>query len=174
MPQNPFVGEIFASGFNFAPVGYAACNGALLPISQYTALFALLGTQFGGNGTSTFALPDLRSRVGVGAGQGNGLSPYDIGNTGGSEAVTLNVGQMPLHTHPVAGSLTNGNSTVPTDSLWAKSSQADKIYSNSGQSTTMSGSAIGPAGGSQPHENRPPFLALNYYIALIGIFPARN
>ena len=128
MPQNPFLGEIFAAGFNFAPQGYAFCDGTLLPISQNTALFSLLGTQFGGDGLITFGLPDLRSRVPVMFGQGNGLTPYNIGENGGVEAVTLTQGQMPQHAHQLLGSTTNGSSTSPANATWAASSQKDKVY----------------------------------------------
>src|SRR5262249_48331982 len=108
MPSEPFVGEIFASGFNFAPQGYAFCDGSVMSIAQNTALFSLLGTTFGGNGQTTFALPDLRGRVGIKFGQGPGLSPYSLGEVGGDEAVTLTVAEMPSHAHPLSGSSGNG------------------------------------------------------------------
>lgn len=173
MPAQPFLGEIFASGFNFAPQGYAFCDGTLLSIAQNTALFSLLGTTYGGDGRVTFGLPDLRSRTPIMFGQGNGLSPYNLGDRGGNESVTLITAEMPAHTHvPIASSL-NGSSTSPAGAAWAKSSQADKVY-GAPNGAAMSNGSIGLAGGNQPHENRPPFLALNYYIALVGIFPARS
>jgi microcystin-dependent protein len=173
MPAQPFLGEIFASGFNFAPQGYAFCDGTLLSIVQNTALFSLLGTTFGGDGRTTFGLPDLRSRVPLMFGQGNGLSPYNLGDNGGVENVTLNQAQMPMHSHQLNASSANGSSTSPSGGVSAKSSQADKVY-GAANGAIMSGGAIGVAGGNQAHENRQPFLALNYYIALVGIFPSRS
>ncbi len=170
MPQNPFLGEIFASGYNFAPVGYAFCDGTLLSIIQNTALFSLLGTTYGGDGQTTFALPDLRSRVPIMFGQGNGLSDYSLGEKGGVETVTLVQTQMPAHSHTLNGSSANGSSSNPSGGVSAKSAQADKVY-GAPNGAILSGGAIGVAGGNLPHENRPPFLALNYYIALQGLFP---
>ncbi len=172
MPQNPFLGEIFSSGFNFAPQGYAFCDGTLLSIIQNTALFSLLGTTFGGDGRTTFALPDLRSRVGLMFGQGNGLTPYNLGDNGGEEGVAITQAQMPQHAHPVASAAGNGSSTSPVGLVCSKSSQADKSYA-APDGSAMNGGMIGPTGGNQPHENRQPFLVLNYYIALQGIFPVR-
>jgi microcystin-dependent protein len=173
MPGQPFLGEIYAAGYNFAPLGYALCNGALLSIQQNTALFSLLGTTYGGDGIQTFALPDLRSRVPLMFGQGNGLTPYSIGDNGGVEDVTITQAQMPQHGHQLACSSANGSSASPAGLVAAKSSEADKVY-GAPNGAVMNGGAIGPTGGNQPHENRQPFLALNYYIALQGIFPSRN
>ncbi len=172
MPQNPFLGEIFAAGYNFPPIGYAFCNGALLPINQNQALFSLLGTTYGGDGMTTFALPDLRSRVPLMFNQGNGLTNYNLGDNGGVEGVTINQAQMPQHSHQLACSSVNGSSASPAGLVSAKSSEADKVY-GAPNGSAMNGGAIGPTGGNQPHENRQPFLALNYYIALQGIFPER-
>jgi microcystin-dependent protein len=172
MPQTPFLGEIFASAFNFPPVGYAYCDGTLLPIAQNTALFSLLGTTFGGDGRVTFGLPDLRSRVPIMFGQGTGLTPYNLGDRGGVENVTLTLTEMPQHSHEVFADSGNGSSTSPGGAVPAKSSQADKVY-GAPNGTPMNGGMIAPSGGNLPHENRQPFLALNYYIALVGIFPAR-
>jgi microcystin-dependent protein len=172
MPAQPFIGEIFSSAFNFAPAGYLFCDGSLLPISQFTALFSLLGTTYGGDGRQTFGLPDLRGRVPMMFGQSPGTSPYNLGDRGGVEGVTLDIGQMPAHNHQLNASSANGNSTSPANRLPAKSSQADKIYGTASDGP-MNGNAMSMAGGNQPHENRQPFLALNYYIAIQGIFPSR-
>jgi microcystin-dependent protein len=173
VPQNPFLGEIFASASNFAPQGYAFCDGTVLSIQQNPALFSLLGTTYGGNGINTFALPDLRGRVGVMFGQGNGLSPYNLGDSSGSESVSLNILQMPQHNHLLNVGTANGSSASPANAAPAKSSQADKVY-GAANGAVMAGNTIATSGGNQPHENRPPFLALNYYIALQGIFPVRS
>jgi microcystin-dependent protein len=175
MPQDPFLGEIFQAGFNFPPVGYAYCNGTLLSIAQNTALFSLLGTTFGGDGVTNFALPNLQSRVPLHFGQGPGLTPYNLGEVGGVEGVTLTINQMPSHNHPANASTTRGNAATPAGNMvWARSSGADGIYQNGGPNTPLSPQAIGFAGGNQPHENRMPYLALNFYIALQGIYPARD
>ena len=170
---DPFIGEIRIFAFGFAPQGWALCNGQLLPINQNQALFSLLGTTYGGNGTTTFALPDLRSRVPVHQGQGPGLSPYAEGQAGGTEAVTLAAAQMPQHTHPVnasSGAATSGN---PAGHTLARS--ASHIYHpESGQHTVMDANMLGEAGGSQPHDNIQPYLAVTFCIALNGIFPAQN
>jgi len=170
--ETPYIGEILAVPFNFAPKGWATCQGQLLAISQNTALFSLLGTYYGGNGVNTFALPDLRGRTPVGMGQGPGLSRYDIGQTGGEETVTLQVSQMPAHTHTAFGSLNAGTTATPTGAVWATQTRV-YVYSSS-QSTQMAPQALGPAGGSQPHDNMSPYLVLNYVIALNGIYPARQ
>lgn len=168
----PYVGEILLVGFNFAPKGWAFCNGQILPIAQNTALFSLLGTTYGGNGVQTFALPDLRSRTPIGSGQGPGLSPYALGQTGGEETVTLTAEQMPAHTHNVFGSSTIANKATPGGNLWATQSLL-QIYSATSDSGMADGS-VTPAGSGQPHDNRSPYLTLNYIIALGGIFPSRN
>lgn len=175
----PFIGEVDLVAFNFAPTGYAMCDGQLLPISQNTALFSLLGTFYGGDGKSTFALPDLRGRRVVGMGQGPGLSPYDIGQSGGEESVTLLVSELPAHRHPVVANTAVGTSLSPTNNFWAAQTSTN-LYSNApapnipGSTVAMSPSAILPTGGTLPHENRSPYLALNYIIALQGIFPSRQ
>jgi microcystin-dependent protein len=164
----PFLGSIILFGGNFAPRGWAFCNGQILAISQNTALFSLLGTTYGGNGQTTFALPDLRGRAPIHFGQGPGLQNYALGEVGGEEAVTLTAPQLPSHTH--AQPATNGQETTnrPNNALPARGG----VYSNESD-----GSAFHPtsaAGGGQPHDNRSPFLTLNYIIALEGIFPSRN
>ncbi|WP_461054068.1 phage tail protein [Spirosoma arcticum] len=180
---DPFLGMIALFGFNFAPRGWAFCNGQLLSISQNSALFALLGTQYGGDGVNTFALPNLQSRVPLGMGQGPGLSNYTIGQQGGSENVTLLSTQMPAHNHMLTGS---GNAATVSDlrgSVLASTNGADTVngdavtvhaYAPAGNAVVADPSAITPAGGNQPHENVQPYLAMNYCIALQGIFPSRN
>ncbi len=172
MPQTPFLGEIFSAGFNFSPQGYAFCDGTLLSIAQNTALFSLLGTTFGGDGRVTFGLPDLRSRVPLMFGQGNGLTPYNLGDRSGSETTTLTINQMPMHSHPVTCASTNGTSALPGGNILAKSSQADHIYAATAN-TLMNAGMIGVTGGNQPFNIVQPSLALNFYIALVGIFPSR-
>jgi microcystin-dependent protein len=171
----PILGQIAFVAFNFAPPGWAECNGQLISISQNTALFSLLGTQYGGNGQTTFALPDMRGRVVVHAGQGPGLSPYMQGDTGGLESVTLLVSQMPAHSHGIRAVLADGNSSVATGNLPANTKTLDPEYSSSNPSgdTTMSPGMVTASGGSQPHENRPPFLTLKCIIATAGVFPSR-
>ena len=169
MGGQPYVGEILAVGFNFAPYGWALCEGQILPISQYTALFSLLGTTFGGDGKTTFALPDLRGRSPIGADQGPGLSFYNVGDTGGEETVTLQVSQMPAHTHGVMASSNLATLPGPGGNVWAAQSQL-LIYSSS-RTATMA--PLGTAGGGQPHDNLSPYLTINYIIALQGIFPER-
>src|SRR5580658_416275 len=166
--SDPFVGEIRVFPFNFAPLGWAMCNGQLLPISQNTALFSLLGTQFGGNGTSNFQLPNLRGSVPINQGEGAGLTSRVMGEVGGSPTVTLTVAEIPVHSHGVACAAT-GTSDSPLDAVFA-GSQAGNAYAPSGTKVNMSAAAVAPAGGSQPHNNMPPYLVLNFCIALQGVF----
>lgn len=178
---------------NFAPNGWALCAGQLMSISQNTALFSLLGTTYGGDGISTFALPNLQGRVPVGAGQGLGLSPYNVGETGGVESVALAINTMPQHSHSATQNLsvslpavtTTGTTNQPGPSV-APAAPTDaarnpvNIYSNAtptqnlGQPSISGTISIGSAGSGLPHENRQPYLAVNYIIALQGIFPSRN
>jgi microcystin-dependent protein len=171
----PFLGEIRMVGFTFAPKGWALCNGQILPIQQNQALFALLGTTYGGNGQTTFALPDLQSRVPIHAGQGPGLSPYVEGQQGGSENVTLLSTQMPQHNHLVSAVASGGNQASPSAGLPAIESTGTSLdYSNVAANANMNPAMIGFAGGSQPHSNIQPYLAVYFIIALTGIFPSRN
>jgi microcystin-dependent protein len=176
----PYLGQIQTFGFNFAPTGWMQCNGQLLSIAAYSALFALLGTTYGGNGTTTFGLPDLQGRVAISQGQGAGLSNYVIGEASGSETVTLLSTQMPLHSHAVnAVSGTTGAGTTPTNAvpcqpLVIPNTTHVSPYSTSTANTTMSNTMIGTAGGNQPHNNMQPFLTVNYCIAYVGIFPTRG
>lgn len=166
----PFIGELRAFPYNFAPRGWALCEGQLLPIAQNTALFSLLGTTFGGDGRTTFGLPDLRGRVPVGEGQGPGLSDRRLGERFGSEAFTLTPSTLPQHSHNVrvhsgpANTYTPGNPAV-TDR---------KVYGPATPGQFMDGQAVATAGQSLAHENRRPLLALSWCIALQGIFPSRN
>lgn len=173
--STPFVAEIRIVGFNFAPTGWALCNGQLLPISQNTALFSLLGTSYGGDGKSTFALPNLQGSAPIHQGQGPGLSDRVVGESGGEQSVTLLETEIPAHSHSVRADSGNGNQTSPVNNVW--SSLAGRtpppLYSNT-SNTAMSPQAGGIAGGSQPHNNMSPYLVLNFIIALQGIFPPRS
>jgi microcystin-dependent protein len=161
--SEPFMGEIKLTAFNFAPKGWALCNGQLLPINQNQALFSILGTTYGGNGQTTFALPDLRGRVPIYQGQG-----FTEGQAGGEEAHTLVKNELPQHNHPFQASSTNADAPDPT--ILAKS---NNVYGASGNLTTLSPASIGSTG-SQPHENMQPYLVISFCIALQGIFPSRN
>jgi microcystin-dependent protein len=171
----PFVAQINIFSFNFAPKGFAFCNGQILPISQNTALFSLLGTTYGGNGTSNFALPNFQSLVPVHAGQGAGLSQYTLGETGGVASVTLSAGQLPSHTHPV-GCETGGGVDSPANAVWGSGGRGKPpAYSTTGAPTAvLSGAALSSTGGGQAHNNMSPYLVLSFCIALQGVFPARN
>jgi microcystin-dependent protein len=185
---SPFLGMIIIVPYNFAPVGWAFCSGQLLPIAQNQALFSLLGTTYGGNGTSTFALPNLQSRVPVHAGQGPGLSPYVIGQFGGAETVTLTISELPVHTPVIA--LNNlvahvknaaGNSQTPVGNVPAiEAAGVTATYSSAAPDATMAAGAItgtataSPIGSGAPVPVLPPYLTFNYCIALQGIFPSRS
>jgi microcystin-dependent protein len=166
---DPFLGEIRLVPFTFAPRGWALCAGQLLPINQNQALFALLGTTYGGNGQTTFALPDLRGRVVVGVGQGTAGSEYQLGSTGGQESVKLTVGQLAAHAHPVRANSDPSSTKNPVDAVPARGG-AYAATQNAKMNTVM----LGKSGGGQAHENRQPYLSLNYIIALEGIFPSQN
>jgi microcystin-dependent protein len=172
---SPFLGEIRMFGGNFAPRGWAFCNGQIMPISQNTALFSLLGTTYGGNGTSTFALPNLQSRVPVHWGTGAGLSFYVIGQQAGQENVTLLQSQMPAHTHLLNAVTSGGNQASPTGNLPAVESTGTSLnYSSDPANTTMNPAAVANAGQSLPVPVVQPYLAVSFIIALAGIFPSRN
>jgi microcystin-dependent protein len=172
MPSQPFLGQVIPVPYNFAPQGWALCNGQILAISQFTALFSLLGTNFGGNGTSTFGLPNLQGSTAICAGQGTGLSNYSVGQSAGSDSVTLTLNQLASHTHGALAFGRAADTNAPSGADWAKP-VTDTPYGNSMPPGAMSAAATSSAGGGQPHENRQPFLVLNYIIALQGIFPAR-
>jgi microcystin-dependent protein len=170
--SEPFVGQIMAAGFNFAPLGWALCDGQLLPISQNTALFSLLGTQFGGDGKSTFALPNLQGRVPLNFGQGPGLSNYSIGESGGSETVTLLQSEIPSHSHTVAPLASDDERT--TDHPSGAYPTAGGIYASTPDGNAPMGSTPSSVAGGSSHNNLQPYVVLNYVIAQQGIFPARS
>jgi microcystin-dependent protein len=173
----PFIGEIAMVGFNFAPTGWALCNGQLLPISQNVALFSLLGTTYGGDGRTSFALPDFRGRVALHAGDGPGLTPRPLGQTGGEENVTLTAREMPGHSHALAAYKGPADSGLPDDAYCSVVNDPNQgtIFSayHNQQNVLMNPGAIQPAGNNQPHTNLQPFLAVYFIIALVGIFPSR-
>ena len=168
-----FIGQIMMTGFSFAPKSWAQCNGQLLPIAQNQALFSLLGTQYGGNGTTTFALPDLRSRTPVGY-----ASSVQIGQSSGAENVTLLSTNLPSHTHTVNASTTNGDNRNPSTRLFATSTNTTapvNMYAPStGALVPLNAQTVSPTGGNQPHPNLQPYSVINFCIALSGIFPSRN
>ena len=173
--MDPFVAEIRIFPFNFAPKGWAWCDGQLLPISQNTALFSLLGTTYGGNGQSNFALPDLQGRVPMHPGQGPGLSLHDLGETGGIETVTLLASEIPSHAHSLMAQTTVGSKSIPTNNSIARVSGATPYLPPAGAAlVAMSDQAVAPAGGDQPHNNLMPYLTLYFAIALQGVFPPRT
>lgn len=169
----PYLGQIAFVAFTFAPKGWADCDGQIMSIAQNTALFSLLGTTYGGNGQTTFALPDMRGRVLIDDGQGPGLSVYSSGQMGGEENHTLTSSEMPAHTHTVNAVTAEGNQNIPTTSLPANTKALDKEYSDASPDTQMALNMISPAGGSQPHNNMQPSLTLKCIIALQGIYPSR-
>jgi len=158
--------------YNFSPRGWAFCNGQILPIAQNTALFSLIGTTFGGNGQTTFALPDLRGRFPNSSGQGPGLSSYDLGQVGGTENVTLTVQQMPAHNHAANCFADDANAASPAGNVLANA--PNNMYATVNPNSTMNPLAIGNSGGNQPFPVMNPYLTLNFCIALEGIFPSRN
>jgi microcystin-dependent protein len=178
--SDQYLGEVRMVGFNFAPTGWAVCTGQLLSISQNTALFSLLGTTYGGDGKSTFALPNLQASAPMGYGNGAGLSPRYWGQTGGEFAVTLLQTQMPSHNHGVAcisgaGSLDSPN--VPANTVWASEGTQrvpPPLYAAAATNANMNAAAVQNTGGNQPHNNMPPFLAVYFIIAMQGIYPPRN
>lgn len=171
--DSPFLGMIAWFGFNFAPRGWALCSGQILSIAQNTALFSLLGTNYGGDGSTTFALPDLRGRSPLHTGQGPGLSDYVVGQVTGVESVTLQTSQMPSHNHSVNSNATVGGKVYPAVTHFFGPSPVDKLYSSTAD-TTMAPTTIGMTGGSQPLSILNPSLTLTACIALQGIFPSRN
>ena len=174
---DPFVGEIRLFAGNFAPTGWALCNGQLLPIAQNTALFSLLGTNYGGDGRTTFALPNLQGAAPLMAGQGPGLSGRSLGEVGGEAAVTLTTAEMALHTHAASATASPGNAPDPANAVWgvAAVARGTAMYAASpGTGPQMSPQALGIAGSSQPHNNLPPYLALTFIICLQGIYPPRS
>ncbi|MCB9233163.1 MAG: phage tail protein [Bacteroidia bacterium] len=177
--MEPFIGQIQMFGFNFPPRGWAFCDGQLLPISQYSALFSLLGTMYGGDGRTTFALPDLRGRVAIHPGHGPGLSDYRVGQKGGVETVTLNITQIPSHNHIATGTprvnSQSGQQDSPEGAVPAVATQ--DTYTDAANANGLANSVtvtVGNEGGSQPHTNIQPYLGIYHSIALQGIFPSRG
>ncbi len=171
MPVQPYLADIFMAGFNFAPNGFATCDGQVLPINTNTALFSLLGTTYGGDGLTNFALPDMRGRVPMHMGQGTGLSNRAIGQIGGVEALTLTQSQLPAHSHALSAAATAANSQSPTGNALAI--PREDTYSTVAPSAALAASSVGSTGGGTPVNAMPPFLVVNFYIALVGSFPSR-
>jgi microcystin-dependent protein len=170
---NPYVGEIRIFAGNFAPQGWAFCDGSILSIAENEVLFVLIGTTYGGDGQSTFGLPDLRGRLPIHQGDG-----YVIGALGGSETVTLTSAELPAHNHSVHSSTAHGNTSSPAGALWAADGTGVaapyRKPASGGTAVALAGGTVAPSGGGQPHENRQPVLAMNYIISLFGIFPSQN
>jgi microcystin-dependent protein len=169
--MDPFLGEIRPVPYNFAPDGWLFCHGQILPIAQNTALFSLLGTTYGGNGQTTFALPDLRGRVPVGEGQGPGLSAYSLGEESGVESVALNVGELPPHTHTAGVSGAPATALSPQGTVAANAART--VYAAPG-ADELAADSITNTGSDSPHNNLQPYLGINYIIAMEGVFPPRN
>jgi len=175
--SNPFVAEIRIFGFNFAPKGWAFCDGQILPLSQNTALFSLLGTTYGGDGKSNFALPNMQGNGPIQQGQGPGLSLYDLGQSGGTPYVTLLQNEMPAHTHipnAITGREASGQLPEPGGNFIASGSGVNVYVTGVQSNVQFNPQMVAPAGGSQPHNNMMPYLTLNFCIALQGVYPARN
>lgn len=171
---DPFVAEIRIFPFNFAPKGWAWCNGQLLPISQNTALFSLLGTTYGGDGKSNFALPDFQGNAPLGRGQGGGLSLYDLGQIGGSATVTLLTSEIPLHVHAIQATVEDATTPNPSGAALASSTSGLAYTPTPTPLVALSGFALHATGGDSPHNNMQPYLVLSFCIALQGIYPPRN
>jgi microcystin-dependent protein len=172
----PFVGQLLLVPFNFPPKGYAFCDGQLLSISQNTALFSLLGTFYGGDGKSNFALPNLQGSIPIGLGQGPGLQDHVIGESAGSDSITLLTSEMPQHSHSLMADATPGNSTSPAADAPSRLTGGGTPYAPGASplNQTMSANSLAPAGGDQPHNNLMPYLTLNWVIALQGVYPPRT
>lgn|SRR5262245_4999637 len=173
--SDPYVAEIRIVGFNFAPTGWALCDGQLMSISQNTALFSLLGTTYGGDGKTTFGLPNLQGRVPMHQGQGAGLTSRDLGEMGGEPAATLLESELPAHAHSVSANVGGGNQASPVGGVWSSlpGRTPPNLFASS-SNTTMSPQAFAKAGGSQPHNNMSPYVVLNFIIATQGVYPARS
>jgi microcystin-dependent protein len=172
MPE-PYIGEIRMFGGNFAPAGWAFCDGAIMPISENDTLFTLIGTTYGGDGESTFALPDLRGRLPMHAGTGNDGSTYTLAESSGVESVTLNTQQIPIHNHALLGTTATGTQATPVGNVLAASSTVS-LFKASATNVGLNAQSAGPAGGSQPHSNLQPFLGINFIISLFGVFPSQT
>ncbi len=172
--MDPFVAEIRIFPFNFAPKGWAFCDGQILPLSQNTALFSLLGTTYGGDGKSNFALPNMQGNAPMHPGQGPGLSLHDLGEIGGSDTVTLLESEIPSHSHAWNAANSDGTDQSPVNELTAGGIGGISTYAAPASLTALSGNALAPAGGDQPHNNLQPYLTLNFCIALQGVYPPRT
>lgn len=172
--DEPMIGEIKMFGGNFAPRGWAMCDGQLLSVSQNTALFSLLGTTYGGDGRTTFGLPDLRGRVPIHAGNGPGLSPRRLGEKSGAETNVLSLANLPSHSHTINAVMEDGNQSLPTGNLPAGTKLLDTEYSDTSGNTTMNAAMVNNTGNSQAVNNMQPYQAVNYIIALVGVYPSRN
>ena len=172
--MDPFVAEIRIFPFNFAPKGWAFCDGQILPLSQNTALFSLLGTTYGGDGKSNFALPNFQGNAPMHPGQGPGLSLHDLGETGGSDTVSLLESEIPSHSHGVSASAGDGYDQTPVGSKLATGIGISQFAPSNGPLTQLNDNALTPAGGDQPHNNMQPYLTLNFCIALQGVYPPRT
>lgn len=170
----PYIGEIRLFGGTFAPDGWALCDGRTLPIDGNEALFALIGTTYGGDGETNFKLPDMQSRIPIHQGLGSGLSQRTLGEAGGSEQVTLSLNQLPNHTHVALANASAGNADTPTNNYWSGSSTVQQFVPGDQANTNMNTAAIGSSGQSQPHFNIQPYLTISFIIALNGIFPTQN
>ena len=170
----PFIGEIRMFGGNFAPAGWAFCQGQLMPISENDALFTLIGTTYGGDGQETFGVPDLQGRAPMHAGQGPGITQnYVLGEQAGVESVTLSTQQIPIHNHAVVASTNVASSTTASGNITASSNQL-KIYDQGGTSKLFANNTLTPVGGSQPHENLQPYLCISFILSLFGVFPTQS
>jgi microcystin-dependent protein len=176
--MSPFLGQLLLVGFNFPPNQWAFCQGQIMSISQNTALFSLLGTYYGGNGTSNFGLPDMQGRLGLGFGQGPGLTDYVLGENGGTETVTVLQTEMALHNHTVMGYAQFANQPSPINQALAEAVNSAgspvSVYATGNPTTLMASNAITPSGTNQPHNNLMPYQALNWIIALAGVYPTRG
>lgn len=169
----PYVGEVRLTAFSFAPSGWALCDGQILSIAQNIGLFQVIGTTYGGNGVSTFALPDLRGRTPVGVGEGPGLTNRDAGDAGGTEAHTLSANELPVHTHLMGASGANGTTDRPDGNVPARNPAAVPQYAPAASAdANLAANAVGNAGGSQPHNNMQPYIVVNYIICLQGMYPS--
>src|SRR4051794_18448618 len=171
--MDPFVAEVRIFPFNFAPKGWAFCDGQILPLSQNTALFSLLGTAYGGDGKSNFALPNIQGSAVMMPGQGAGLSLYDLGETVGSDTVSLLQSEIPSHSHSLRASASDATEPTPAGQLFAKGTGVG-MYASTGTTAQLNGNAVAPAGGDQPHNNMQPYLTLNFCIAMQGVYPPRT
>lgn len=169
----PFIGEIRMFGGNFAPAGWAFCDGQLMAISENDALFTLIGTTYGGDGQETFGIPNLQSRVPIHAGTAASGTTYTLGEMAGTETVTLTVQQLPIHSHAMLGSTNTASIQTPAANVVGKSTQID-LFINAQPGDALNASAITPVGGSQPHDNVQPFLCINFILSLFGVFPSQN